>query len=232
MHDIIKESDSNPFLDDYLIKIYRAKAYELFKYHYSFISENYEDISCFIRDKYDILSFHEKNKMWKDTKRQLTPQQKTRVANIQVINNYLFPEFNGWNRADWRNFKKDKTSLTTPSAKEKCNKIDEAGIKTMKDEDFPLLLGMDKGTFEKILSILEDAYKELHTPGGRPTRLSVLNKLMVTIEYSRNSRTMENIALNYGVSKSRISDTIKWVKKTLMENGTLSLAEILHNGFD
>jgi hypothetical protein len=34
---------------------------------------------------------------------------------------------------------------------------------------------------------------------------------------------MENISFDYGVSKSRISDAVKWVEQTLIKNGTFSL---------
>jgi hypothetical protein len=35
---------------------------------------------------------------------------------------------------------------------------------------------------------------------------------------------MTNIAFDYGVSKSRISDTVKWAEQTLIKEGTFSLA--------
>ena len=66
-------------------------------------------------------------------------------------------------------------------------------------------------------------YKELHTQGGRPARLSVLDKLVVTLGYYRDYRTMENIAFDYDVSKSRISDAVKWVEETLIMDGTFAL---------
>ncbi|MDR1240414.1 MAG: IS5/IS1182 family transposase, partial [Oscillospiraceae bacterium] len=41
--------------------------------------------------------------------------------------------------------------------------------------------------------------------------------------YYYDYRTMENISFDYGVSKSRISDAVKWVEQTLIKNGTFSL---------
>ena len=56
-----------------------------------------------------------------------------------------------------------------------------------------------------MLSILEDAYKRLHFKGGSPLkRLSVLDKLIITLEYYREYRTMRHIAFDYGVSKSMV----------------------------
>jgi DNA-binding transcriptional regulator GbsR (MarR family) len=34
---------------------------------------------------------------------------------------------------------------------------------------------------------------------------------------------MQNIAFDYGVSKSRISDAVKWVEQTLIKDGTFAL---------
>ena len=85
------------------------------------------------------------------------------------------------------------------------------------------LFGVRKPTFDKMLDILECAYKELHEQGGRPPRLSVLDKLVVTLGYYHDYRTMSNIAFDYDVSKSRISDAVKWVENTLIQDGTFSL---------
>jgi predicted DNA-binding protein YlxM (UPF0122 family) len=80
-----------------------------------------------------------------------------------------------------------------------------------------------KPTFDKMLEILEKEYAELHKQGGRPPRLSVLDKLVVMFGYYHDYRTMTNIAFDYDVSKSRISDAVKWVEATLINEGTFSL---------
>ena len=59
--------------------------------------------------------------------------------------------------------------------------------------------------------------------GGRPPKLSVLDKLMIMLQYYREYRAMDNIAFDYGVSKSTISDAIKWIEETLVKGGTFRL---------
>jgi hypothetical protein len=67
----------------------RAKVYELFKYNYIFDSKDYEDISNFIHSKYDILSYHEKEKKWLNTEK--NPREQTqRIQNAEKINAALF----------------------------------------------------------------------------------------------------------------------------------------------
>ena len=91
------------------------------------------------------------------------------------------------------------------------------------------LFGIRKETFDKMLSILEEAcnkhqaYKEERRAGGRPARLSVPDKLIIMPGYYHDYRTMANIAFDYGVSKSRISDAVKWAEQTLIKDGTFSL---------
>ncbi len=96
-------------------------------------------------------------------------------------------------------------------------------IKRLAEARYQEIFGIHKQTFETILAYLENASKELHKQGGRPSRLSVLDKLVVTLGYYQDYRTMENIAFDYNVSKSRISDAIKWVEETLIKSGEFSL---------
>jgi hypothetical protein len=92
-----------------------------------------------------------------------------------------------------------------------------------KESDYFSLFGVRKPTFEKMLRILEGAFKQLHARGGSTPRLSVLDKLVVTLGYYHDYRTMQNIAFDYDVSKSRVSDAVKWVEQTLLRDGTFSL---------
>ncbi|MDR0614595.1 MAG: transposase family protein [Lactobacillales bacterium] len=74
-----------------------------------------------------------------------------------------------------------------------------------------------------MLKILESAFKKLHKQGGCPSRLSILDKLVIMLSYYHDYRTMQNIAFDYGVSKSRICDAVKWVEDVLIKNGTFAL---------
>lgn len=96
-------------------------------------------------------------------------------------------------------------------------------IEKLRETEYQELFGVRKPIFDKILAILESAFKELHERGGRPARLSVLDKLVITLGYYHDYRTMNNIAFDYGVSKSRISDVVKWVENTLIHDGTFAL---------
>ena len=96
-------------------------------------------------------------------------------------------------------------------------------IAELKENEYQGLFGVQKPTFEAMLAILEEEFERLHKEGGRPPRLSVLDKLIVTLGYYREYRTMHHIGFDYGVSKSRISDAVKWVEDTLLKSGAFSL---------
>ena len=93
----------------------------------------------------------------------------------------------------------------------------------MKEGDCLELFGVRKPTFGKMLSILEGAFAELHGQGGRTPRLGVLDRPVVTPGHCHDYRTMQNIAFDYGVSKSRVSDAVKWVGQTPPGDGTFAL---------
>ena len=70
---------------------------------------------------------------------------------------------------------------------------------------------------------MEEEYEELHKQGGRPPKLKVLDRLVITLGYYREYRTMQHIAFDYNVAKSRISDAVKWVEDTLIKSGNFTL---------
>jgi hypothetical protein len=96
-------------------------------------------------------------------------------------------------------------------------------IAKLKDTEYQQIFGVKKSAFEAMLAILEKAFIELHKQGGRPPKLSVLDRLVITLGYYREYRTMAHIGFDYNISKSRISDAVKWVENTLLKSGVFSL---------
>ena len=65
------------------------------------------------------------------------------------------------------------------------------------------------------------AYEEEHKKGGRPSVLSVLDKLIVMLEYYREYRTMEHIAFDYDTNKLEI---VKICHEKSLDYSTIALA--------
>jgi len=88
---------------------------------------------------------------------------------------------------------------------------------------FKRLFGVKPKTFTKMKEILQKEYDKIHKNGGNPPKLSVEDKLMVTLKYLREYRTMEHIGYDYGVSKSTVCESIQWVENTLKKDGAFKL---------
>ena len=88
---------------------------------------------------------------------------------------------------------------------------------------FKRLYGIKPGIFKKMLSILQREYNTLHQKGGKPPKLTVEDKLYITLKYLRGYRTMDSIAAEYGVCKGTVCLSIQWVEDTLAADGTFAL---------
>jgi hypothetical protein len=78
-------------------------------------------------------------------------------------------------------------------------------------------------TFEKMLSIPQQEYDALYQKGGKPPKLTVKDKLDITLKYLREYRTMDSIAAEYGVCKGTVCLSIQWGEDTLTKDGTFVL---------
>jgi len=56
-------------------------------------------------------------------------------------------------------------------------------IDNLAEEKYLVLFGIRKVTFNAMLTILENAYKEMRKKGGRKRKLSVLNMLVIMLGY-------------------------------------------------
>ena len=90
---------------------------------------------------------------------------------------------------------------------------------------FKRLYGVKPDTFEKMLEILQKEYNKIHKAGGAPPKLTVKDKLTLTLKYLREYRTMESIGAYYGVRKSTVSESIQWVENTLAKGKTFRLPD-------
>jgi len=88
---------------------------------------------------------------------------------------------------------------------------------------FKRAYGVKPATFDKMKAILQKEYDKMHASGGSPPKLAVEDKLTITLKYLREYRTMENIGIDYGVSKSTICESIQWVEDTLTKDKTFKL---------
>ena len=97
-------------------------------------------------------------------------------------------------------------------------------ILQLKEDDYQTILGVTKHTFDCMLKLLEQAYAERHKKGGRRlSKLSLSDKLVITLGYYREYRPIRNIAFDWEVSKSIVHDSIQWVEGVLAKSKDFAL---------
>lgn len=98
-----KELYNEPMHKDRWEKYYfiRAKVYELFKYHFQFVSDDYDDISDFINRHYNILQYHEPKKIWIQEDKKLKADRDRRIIKALEINEALFGKSDKRNPQKW-----------------------------------------------------------------------------------------------------------------------------------
>jgi hypothetical protein len=94
----------------------------------------------------------------------------------------------------------------------------------LSNSKFKQLFGVKRETFSKMLEILQEAYDKLHQFGGKPsTKLRVEDRLLLTLQYWREYRTLEHLAYEYDTVVSNVHKAIEWVENTLIQDGTFRL---------
>jgi hypothetical protein len=105
--------------------------------------------------------------------------------------------------------------------------MDYSFVQNLSAKNFRRLTGVERGTFDEMVKILknaEDVRKKEHKyRGGRKPALSIENKLLLTLDYLREYRTMFHVAQSFGVCEAVACQTIKYVENILINNGIFSL---------
>jgi hypothetical protein len=96
-------------------------------------------------------------------------------------------------------------------------------IKDESEEGFRRLTGIKHATFAVMIRVLNQADALLKAHGGKPNKLSIEDRLLMTLEYLREYRTYFHISRSYGISESACYRNIRWVEDTLVKDGTFSL---------
>lgn len=90
-------------------------------------------------------------------------------------------------------------------------------------ENFRRLTGIKRGTFDVMILILTQAETKRKEQGGKPNKLSIEDRLLMTLEYLREYRTYFHISRGYDISESACYRNIRWVEDTLIKDGQFSL---------
>ncbi len=96
-------------------------------------------------------------------------------------------------------------------------------LKNLPGGAFRRRTGVKFSTFCRMVEILEEASEAQRRRGGRRTKLSIEDRLLLTLEYLREYRTYFHIAHDYGISESAAYKSVKWVENTLIQHPEFAL---------
>lgn len=90
-------------------------------------------------------------------------------------------------------------------------------LKKVSDKQFRRVVGVKRKTFDVMINRLEQAEKIKKKRGGRPNKVNLANRLLMTLEYLREYRTYAAIGISYGLNESNVYQSIRWVENVLIQ---------------
>jgi hypothetical protein len=91
-------------------------------------------------------------------------------------------------------------------------------LQKMSDAHFRRVTGVKRATFSKMHKVVEEAEKLKKSKGGRPNKLPIADRILMTLEYLREYRTYAHIGASYGLSESNTFEAIRWIENTLIKS--------------
>jgi hypothetical protein len=95
-------------------------------------------------------------------------------------------------------------------------------LRNLTDGKFRRIAGVKRKTFNKMVELLkvtEEIKKQnAKGPGGRPSKVTTEERVLMTLEYLREYRTYAHIAVSYGISETRAFEHIREVENILIKS--------------
>jgi len=83
--------------------------------------------------------------------------------------------------------------------------------------------GVERKTFDKMCAVVRHKSSAQRLVEGRPSKLSIEDQVLLTLEYWREYRTMFHLATNWGISESSVSRIITRVEDILTDSKEFAL---------
>ena len=96
-------------------------------------------------------------------------------------------------------------------------------IKNYNEASFKSVTGVTPETFRAMTEVVNKAYTEMHKNRGRHRKVLREDMVLMMLEYYKEYRTLECIGASYGLKKTNVGKTIKWVEEVLIKSGLFSM---------
>lgn len=95
-------------------------------------------------------------------------------------------------------------------------------VKKLSPAEFKRFCGVHPETFEQMVKVLA-AEKILQKKPGRPSKLSIEDQILMTLDYWREYRTYFHLATTWGIDEANAYRIIKKVENILIKSGLFNL---------
>ena len=95
-------------------------------------------------------------------------------------------------------------------------------VENLKPTEFKRLCGVTPATFQEMVKVLE-AEKVLAKKSGRPSKLSLEDQLLMTLEYWREYRTYFHMGTSWGLNETSVLRIVRKVENILIKSGLFNV---------
>jgi Helix-turn-helix of DDE superfamily endonuclease len=94
--------------------------------------------------------------------------------------------------------------------------------KNLEPVEFKRLCGVTPATFEQMVKVVA-AEKVLAKKSGRPSKLSIEDQVLMTLEYWREYRTQFHIGVSWGLDETNVLRNVRKVENILIKSGLFNM---------
>lgn len=98
-------------------------------------------------------------------------------------------------------------------------------VQVLKEDDFKRLTGVYRKTFDKMIEILKAAEIIKKARGGKPNKLIMEDRLLMTLEYLREYRTYFHVATSRNIKANTCFRIVKWIEDVLVKSAEFRLPQ-------
>ncbi len=95
--------------------------------------------------------------------------------------------------------------------------------KDLKPEDFKRLRGVHKETFDRMVSVIQEQVEQKKRKPGKPSKLSIEDQVLMSLEYWREYRTYFHVSQSWAVHEATVCRIVKKVENALLRDGIFQL---------
>jgi hypothetical protein len=95
--------------------------------------------------------------------------------------------------------------------------------KDLKPEEFKRLCGVHQETFTRMVSVFQEQVEQKKKKPGKPSKLSVEDQVLMSLEYWREYRTYFHIGQSWGVHEATVCRIVTKVENALMQAGIFQM---------